>query len=450
MCVISFSFAKVAHDRTEHQSGTSKVGVFQFPYKGSRVFLIDTPGFDDTKRSDSEVLKDIAFWLAATYSKSVRLAGIIYLHRIIDPRMQGTALKNLRMFQKLCGDGNLGSVVLATTHWHNDEGGPAVTEKQGQERIKELIDRKDFWGGMVKHGSHVLKHDGSKASALNIVSMLVDQKIKVVLDIQRQMVEEHKNLDDTDAGQALRGELIAERKRFERKLKDLEADLTDAMHANDEAWRQEILREKAEFQAQIEKSDREREALQIDLKKIAEEKEAQYQELLNKMAEQERAHQAERDEQTRRMNEFQEQQRQRSEKEAKEKQELDAKYLKLEAQRRDDDARFREELLRTHGENEKRMLEAQQRAAEEKYEAEQRIQKERERANRERWEAAEARAQQDAEALRRENTRLAERQAYLERESKKSKHGFSLEVGKLVLGLAKATIEVFMFSQGLA
>lgn len=113
MCVIPFSFAQVAHDLTEHQSGTSKVGVFQFPYKGSRVFLVDTPRFDDTERSDSEVLKDVAFWLAAAYSKSVRLAGIIYLHRIIDPRMQGSALKNLRMFQKLCGDGNLGSVVLA-------------------------------------------------------------------------------------------------------------------------------------------------------------------------------------------------------------------------------------------------------------------------------------------------------------------------------------------------
>lgn len=99
----------------------------------------------------------------------------------------------------------------------------------------------------MKHGSHVLEHNGSKASALKIVSRLVDQKIKVILEIQRQMVVEHKNLDDTDAGLALRVELVAERERFERKLKVLEADLTAAMHAKDEAWRQEISDEKKDL-----------------------------------------------------------------------------------------------------------------------------------------------------------------------------------------------------------
>jgi len=62
------------------------------------------PGFDDTSRSDTDVLKDVAFFLSQTYKHTVRLAGIIYLHRITDMRMAGSSLRNLTMFKKLCGD----------------------------------------------------------------------------------------------------------------------------------------------------------------------------------------------------------------------------------------------------------------------------------------------------------------------------------------------------------
>jgi hypothetical protein len=413
MCVIPFHLSKETYNVAEDQTGTGEVGVFQFPYKGSRVFLVDTPGFDDTQRSDSEVLKDVAFWLAAAYTKAVRLAGIIYLHRIIDPRMQGSALKNLRMFQKLCGDGNLGSVILATTHWHNRDGGPAVTEEVGRERVKQLIDREDFWGSMVHRGSRVLRHDGSKASALAIVSTLVDQKIKVTLDIQRQMVDQHKSLDDTDAGQALRGELIAERKRFERKLKDLEADLNDALHANDEAWRQEIEKEKKEFHTQIEKSDREREALKIDLQKIAEEKGKQYQALAEKIAEQEKKYQAEREEQQKRLDEFREQQRQRAEREAKERQELDEKYRKLEEKRREDEAQFQQKLLQAHSENEQRILKTQHQAEKDALEAELRNQKEIQRVKEEQVEVAADKTRRDVRNLSRQTQELIDRQNYM-------------------------------------
>lgn len=82
------------------------------------VYLIDTPGFDDTSRSDIDVLREIAGWLTASYSNRVFPHGIIYLHRISDVRMQGSAKKNLLMFKKLCGDDALRKVVLTTTIWY--------------------------------------------------------------------------------------------------------------------------------------------------------------------------------------------------------------------------------------------------------------------------------------------------------------------------------------------
>ncbi|KAN0070787.1 P-loop containing nucleoside triphosphate hydrolase protein [Elaphomyces granulatus] len=260
------------------QSCTTKVGVYYFKYRGVRIFLIDTPGFDDTTRSDSEVLKDIAFWLAAAYTKEAQLAGIIYLHRISDPKMQGSALRNLRMFKQLCGTNNLNSVILATTHWRNADD-ISIPESVGQARTKELMETRDFWGGMIERGSKVVKHDGSKESALWIVSNLVDRKIRVILDIQRQLIDQKRNLNDTDAAQALQSELRAERKRFEVKLSGLKEDMKSALKENDVKWQKQIEEDQAKYKADIKNTYAETEGLRTNIKKISEEKDAQFREL---------------------------------------------------------------------------------------------------------------------------------------------------------------------------
>ncbi|OXV09206.1 hypothetical protein Egran_03027 [Elaphomyces granulatus] len=266
------------------QSCTTKVGVYYFIHRGVRIFLIDTPGFDDTTRSDSEVLKDIAFWLAAAYTKEAQLAGIIYLHRICDPRMQGSALKNLRMFKQLCGKDNLGSVILATTHWIN------VSESVGQARTNELMETRDFWGGMIEIGSKVVKHDGSKESARLIVSNLFDRKSHVILYIQRQLIDEKRNLNDTDAAQALQSDLRAERKKFEVKLSGLKEDMKSAIKENDVKWQKQIEEDQAKSKAVIKNTYAETEALRTNIKKISEEKDAQFRELHAEMERDRLAH----------------------------------------------------------------------------------------------------------------------------------------------------------------
>ena len=49
------------------KSCTAEVEVAdEFILDGRRVFLIDTPGFDDTNASDAEILEKIAAFLAVT------------------------------------------------------------------------------------------------------------------------------------------------------------------------------------------------------------------------------------------------------------------------------------------------------------------------------------------------------------------------------------------------
>jgi hypothetical protein len=254
------------------------VGVYHFMLDGVRVWLIDTPGFDDTNRSDSDVLKDIAYWLASAYTRKVHLAGIIYLHRITDVRMQGSALRNLRMFNELCGLNNLKSVILATTHWTHGEG-KSVPESVGEARVKELEETKEFWGGMIERGSRVEKHDGSKASAIRTVSDLVNRHDPVTLGIQRQLVDEKRSLFDTDAGQALRRELIEDRKRAEAKLAELKLDMESALQEKDKKWQEQIKQDRANLEAKIQQGSQETEALKINIKKIAREKDVELREM---------------------------------------------------------------------------------------------------------------------------------------------------------------------------
>ncbi|KAN0098824.1 P-loop containing nucleoside triphosphate hydrolase [Hyaloscypha variabilis] len=262
------------------ESCTTKVGIYHFNYRGARVILVDTPGFDNTNRSDAEVLKDVAFWLAASYTKEVRLAGIIYLHRITDARMQSSALRNLRMLRNLCGVTNLESVVLVTTHWVNAKTGVHISESTGQARINE------FWGAMIKRGSRAERHDGSKQSALRIVGEIIDRQFRVVLDIQRQLVDQGMNLDDTDAGQALHSELTAEKEKFKAISLELKDDLEFTIREKDNEREQIIKAYQAQNEADIAKAQAESLTLQTNLQNIVKEKEEEFRRIRDETAEQ--------------------------------------------------------------------------------------------------------------------------------------------------------------------
>lgn len=139
---------------------------------------MDTPGFDDTNLSDAVIATKILEWLHSSYHSGIRLNGIVYLHSIATPRMQGSALRNLRIFRKLCGDEGLKNVVLATTFW--DEVDPSVASR----REKELIEDNNYWGKMIMHGSQVKRLGLDRKSALHVLST-VGAHAKIALDVQQ-------------------------------------------------------------------------------------------------------------------------------------------------------------------------------------------------------------------------------------------------------------------------
>jgi hypothetical protein len=119
-------------------------------------------------------------WLGASFRKGTRLSGILYLHRIIDPRMHGSALSNMRMFRRLCGPDFYENVVLATTFWGS------INPALGAQREKELCDNKDFWGQLVESGSQVVRLAEDEESSRRLLLSLA-RKDRSVLEAQKQM-----------------------------------------------------------------------------------------------------------------------------------------------------------------------------------------------------------------------------------------------------------------------
>lgn len=223
------------------RSCTNDLSVHSFQHNGYHVHMIDTPGFDDTNRSDIDTLKSITTYLSASFANGVRINGIIYLHRISDNRFGGTGLRNLRMFKKLTGTGSWANTAIGTTMWSTAQ----YTEHLAREA--ELENDAEFFGDLISNGARLFRVSGGteperKSSALRIVTHLLQQmrnSPSVQLDIQREIVSDRLTLDATKAGKEVLGDVAVLRSQMTQQLQSLQEDMAESLRARDaESWRQ--------------------------------------------------------------------------------------------------------------------------------------------------------------------------------------------------------------------
>ena len=147
------------------------------------------------------------------YEKDIKLAGIIYLHRITDNRMAGSPHRNLRMFGELCGDQAVKKVVFVTTMWDK------VQPDTGLRREKELFD--NYWKTMINCGASTARFLNSADSAWKIVDIILKQHETEVLLLQEEIVDLKRALNETQAGKTLYSDLqriLAEQRDTVRSL----------------------------------------------------------------------------------------------------------------------------------------------------------------------------------------------------------------------------------------
>ncbi|KAF7422444.1 hypothetical protein PC9H_010600 [Pleurotus ostreatus] len=257
------------------RSCTSDVQICKpFKVDGRTVTLVDTPGFDDTDKSDTDVLAMIAAFLNASYEQGRKLAGLIYMHRISDYRMGGLSARNFRMLRRLCGDTTLKNLVIVTNMWGD------VSLSVGEARERELATQDKFFKQALDKGAKMLRHTHSFDSAINILRYAL-RNTPLPLKIQEEMVDEGKDLPETGAGAELNAELEKLMKKHEEDMRALKAELEEAVRLKEEETRQELdaeivkLRDetnriKLDARDMASKYDLERSKLEAQIRKSAE------------------------------------------------------------------------------------------------------------------------------------------------------------------------------------
>ncbi|KAF5023776.1 hypothetical protein F66182_4169 [Fusarium sp. NRRL 66182] len=249
-----------------HERRTQRVTAYQLKWTDtSDIYLLDTPGFDDTNRSDTEVLIEIAACLIKTYEDNIKLSGILYLHRITDRRIGGSARRNLMMFRKLCGKDSLKNVILVTTMWEDEQ--PAT----GAKREQELISTNGFWGALVEEGAQINRHDNTRGSAMALLKMIARNN-RVTVSIQKEMVSEHKDLNETEAGIGLNSDILLAEQRVKKEMAEALEMERQARRDHDEKSAEEQRQYREKMQEKFDHLNQERENLKISLEEMKEQR----------------------------------------------------------------------------------------------------------------------------------------------------------------------------------
>ena len=109
--------------------------------------------------------------------------------------MAGSPLKNLKMFGKLCGDGAIRNVILATTMWRSLD---KYFEDKHLRREREL--RENYWKPMIDCGSTMTRFLKTYHSAWTIVDLISVTNTPHPLLIQEELVDLGMGVCETQAG----------------------------------------------------------------------------------------------------------------------------------------------------------------------------------------------------------------------------------------------------------
>lgn len=158
---------------------------------------------------------------------------VIYMHRITDIRIGGTARKNFEVFKQLCGANNFTNIAIVTNMWN------MVSEGRGAAREFELKQDPLFFRMPLEQGAAMFRHDNTAKNAQNAISYLI-KKRPFLLRIQRELVDEKKDISETAAAIVVQGEIATVTRKHEKELEEIREDMNRALGANDWMARREL------------------------------------------------------------------------------------------------------------------------------------------------------------------------------------------------------------------
>lgn len=118
-------------------------------------------------------------------------------------------------------------------HASSARNSPGLSTTVGDQRENELLETSEWWGLMIRRGSKTFRHSDDKRSALKIVDYLIGLRRRAVLEIQMQLIDEQRSLQDTSAGMEVERELQQAKFKFAEDIKELKAEQRQAQLEGD-------------------------------------------------------------------------------------------------------------------------------------------------------------------------------------------------------------------------
>ncbi|KIM27772.1 hypothetical protein M408DRAFT_24147 [Serendipita vermifera MAFF 305830] len=214
-----------------------------FQLDGRSVILVDTPGFDDSNMSDTDILRLISGYLATSYKKGRMLAGILYFHRISDFRMGGISRRNFEIFRELCGETTLKNIIIVTNMWAE------VPTEAGKRREHQLETDDRYFAPAIVAGAKLLQHHNTKESAEAILTQIV-HNTPLPFKIQQEVVDKKKYLDETAAVEVLSNDAQVMEERHKREMEEIRRKMAAEEWINQGRARREKAKREVEAEQQ--------------------------------------------------------------------------------------------------------------------------------------------------------------------------------------------------------
>lgn len=232
--------------------GTQKPAVYLTRVGKRKVFLLDTPGFDDSARDNLEVLSEIMsqLYLLALQPDDFSMQGVVFLHDMNEVRFGGSQKKTLSILKALVGEEHLGNVVIGSTFWDNSK------LQQQEQRERELTDQ--HWGGIYK--TMRLPHN-DKGAAVAIINELFTRAPALLL-AQEEILKPPHTVEMTTVGKLAVPEGRLELENLQREREERERAFEVETKRQEALLREQIRDTRQKFKVQ-EAQSQEREKSQM-------------------------------------------------------------------------------------------------------------------------------------------------------------------------------------------
>ncbi|KAF9032057.1 hypothetical protein BJ165DRAFT_1535215 [Panaeolus papilionaceus] len=137
--------------------------VTSVPYSRSPIFMIDVPGFGDTKISEMSIVVMIQNFMrdmAITH-----IGRILYFTPINVVRLPGSQRRMLKTFQDMTGIETVGNIMIVTTMWDQLSGESSMQRAERNfEQLRDVV-----WKDYIQNVCLIVRFDNNVESALCVL-----------------------------------------------------------------------------------------------------------------------------------------------------------------------------------------------------------------------------------------------------------------------------------------